>query len=74
MSEDVAVYGVNKTTGILEYLGQAPISPSMKRRDIAVEYFGHFKDDDGSDADMMCCALEIYHEWLISQGWKKSNE
>jgi len=73
MSEDVAIYGVNKSTGVMEFLGKTSTPPSMKQREIAVEYFGNFEDDDGSDAEMMFGALEQYHNWLVSQGWKKVN-
>lgn len=73
MSEEVAVYGVNRTTGRMEYVGQSSTPPSMKRREIAREYFGEFEDDDGSDAEMLFGALEQYHNWLISQGWQKVN-
>jgi len=57
MMETVDLYGTNKE-GIQVYLGKAPMPPRMKAREIAREMFGHFEDDDASDAEMCFAALE----------------
>jgi len=55
-SDTVQVYGVKN--GQQTLIGTAPIPPRMKARELARAQFGHFEDDDGSDADLCFCALE----------------
>ncbi len=40
MVETMKVYGINKETGVQEYIGEAPITYEMKINDIAQSYFG----------------------------------
>ena len=69
--ETVDVVGV-RSNGEHVNLEKIVMSPRMKARGIAIEQFGSFKDDDGSDADMCFGALESFLEWLIQQGWSKA--
>ena len=55
-ADTVQVYGVKN--GQQTLIGTAPMPPRMKARELACEQFGHFEDDDGSDADLCFCALE----------------
>ena len=69
--ETVDVVGV-RSNGEHVNLGKIAMPPRMKAREIAIEQFGRFKDDDGSDAEMCFGALEYFLEWLIQQGWSKA--
>jgi hypothetical protein len=69
--ETVDVVGV-RSNGEHVNLGKIAMPPRMKAREIAIEQFGSFKDDDGSDAEMCFGALEYFLEWLIQQGWSKA--
>ena len=69
--DTVDVVGV-RSNGEHVNLGKIAMPPRMKAREIAIEQFGSFKDDDGSDADMCFGALEYFLEWLIQQGWSKA--
>lgn len=55
-ADTVQVFGVKDGKETL--LGTAPMPPRMKAREIAREYFGHFEDDDGSDAELCFGAME----------------
>lgn len=46
------------------YLGTMAMPPRMKAREIAREQFGHFVDDDGSDAELCFCALEQLIDYM----------
>lgn len=67
--DTVDLYGTNKE-GIQVHLGEAPMPPRMKARDLAIEIFGYFSDDDGSDADMCFCAMEQLIDWMLKQGYR----
>ena len=68
--EAVNVIGV-KADGSADLLGSMPLTPAMKRADIAREHFGPLTPDaSGNDADLCLWAIEQYHDWLASQGWK----
>ena len=69
--ETVDVVGVRSNSEHVN-LGKIAMPPRMKAREIAIEQFGSFKDDDGSDAEMCFGALEYFLEWLIQQGWSKA--
>ena len=69
--ETVDVVGV-RSNGEHVNLEKIAMPPRMKAREIAIEQFGSFKDDDGSDAEMCFGALEYFLEWLIRQGWSKA--
>ena len=69
--ETVDVVGV-RSNGEHVNLEKIAMPPRMKAREIAIEQFGSFKDDDGSDAEMCFGALEYFLEWLIQQGWSKA--
>ena len=69
--DTVDVVGV-RSNGEHVNLGKIAMPPRMKAREIAIEQFGSFKDDDGSDAEMCFGALEYFLEWLIRQGWSKA--
>lgn len=69
--DTVDVVGV-RSNGEHVNLGKIAMPPRMKAREIAIEQFGSFKDDDGSDAEMCFGALEYFLEWLIQQGWSKA--
>lgn len=69
--ETVDVVGV-RSNGEHVNLEKIAMPPRMKAREIAIEQFGRFKDDDGSDAEMCFGALEYFLEWLIQQGWSKA--
>lgn len=69
--ETVDVVGV-RSNGEHVNLGKIAMPPRMKAREVAIEQFGSFKDDDGSDAEMCFGALEYFLEWLIQQGWSKA--
>ena len=69
--DTVDVVGV-RSNGEHVNLGKIAMPPRMKAREIAIEQFGSFKDDDGSDAEMCFGALEYFLEWLIQQGWAKA--
>lgn len=66
--EQVDLYGVK--AGVQVPLGKAPMPPSMKARQLAREQFGHFEDDDGSDAELCFGALEQMIEWMYSRGFR----
>ncbi len=51
-------------------LGKVTMPPRMKAREIACSYFGHFDDEDGSDAELCFGALETFLDWLIKHGWQ----
>lgn len=69
MNEQVSVIGV-RADGSSEVLGTAPMPPAMKRRELASDMLGTLSDDEsGTDADHCLWALELYHEWLVAQGW-----
>lgn len=67
--DTVDLYGTNKE-GIQVHLGKAPMPPRMKARDLAIEMFGHFREDDGSDAEMCLYALEQLIDWMFQQGFR----
>jgi hypothetical protein len=70
MSDTMNVLGV-KADGSSVLLGTAPPPPKMKREDLAREQFGPLSpDESGNDADCCLWALEMYHEWLLAQGWQ----
>ena len=50
-------------------LGKVTMPPRMKAREIARSYFGHFDDEDGSDAELCFGALETFLDWLVKHGW-----
>ncbi|MGN8004318.1 hypothetical protein ACTJKQ_14140 [Acidovorax sp. 22279] len=50
-------------------LGRVTMPPRMKAREIARSYFGHFDDEDGSDAELCFGALETFLDWLVKHGW-----
>ena len=69
MSDTMKLFGV-KPNGETVLLGDAAITPAMKRADIAREQFGPLTpDESGNDADLCLWALENYHKWLVAQGW-----
>jgi hypothetical protein len=69
--EQVDLYGTKD--GVLVHLGKAAMPPRMKARELAREQFGHFEDDDGSDADSCFYALERLIEYMYAQGFKIAN-
>lgn len=66
--DTVDLYGTNKE-GVQVHLGKAP-SLHMKTLEIAMEKFGPFEEDDGSDADLCLSALEQLIEWMFKQGYR----
>ncbi len=71
MSDTVNLIGV-KSDGSADLLGVIPTPPRMKRRELAQEQFGALTEDDsGNEADCCLWALDNYHDWLVSQGWKE---
>ena len=66
--ETAELYGVKD--GVEFHLGKVPYPPRSKAREIAISYFGHFEDDDGSDAELCFGALEQLVEWMYAQGFK----
>ena len=66
--ETADLYGVKD--GVEFYLGKVPYPPRSKAREIAISQFGHFEDDDGSDAELCFGALEQLVEWMYAQGFK----
>jgi hypothetical protein len=70
MRETMNLIGV-KADGSSDLLGTVPLSPMIKRKDIAREQFGPLSpDESGTDADCCLWALDQYHEWLVQQGWQ----
>jgi hypothetical protein len=76
MSENDTVTLIGeKPDGSAEVLGTIPTPPSIKRGQIARDYFGgcinciNPDEDDVSDAYSCLLALEEYHNWLVAQGW-----
>ena len=69
--EQADLYGTKD--GVLVHLGKAAMPPRMKARELAKEQFGHFEDDDGSDADLCFYALERLIEHMYAQGFKIAN-
>ena len=66
MVETMKVYGINKETGVQEYIGEAPITYEMKINDIAQSYFG------GCDPDDRCMcefAMHDFYNWLKKNGY-----
>jgi hypothetical protein len=55
-AEMVQLYGIKGGKGTL--LGEVPMPVRMKARELAREQFGHFEDDDGSDAELCFGAME----------------
>jgi hypothetical protein len=55
-ADTVQIYGVKD--GAETLLGTAPMPPRMMARQLAREQFGHFEDDDGSDAELCFGAME----------------
>lgn len=68
--EQVDLYGVKD--GVQFHLGKTAMPPRMKARELAREQFGHFEDDDGSDAELCFGALEQLIDWMFAQGFKLS--
>lgn len=72
--DKVQVIGIRRD-GTQEVLGTAPTPPAMRRREIARDVFGEPSSggdgwaDGWSNADLCLGALEVYHEWLIAEGW-----
>lgn len=69
MTETMKIIGV-KADGTEHDLGTMPMSPMMKARLIAQEYFGSYEEGDGSDADLCADALKSFADWLLDQGWQ----
>lgn len=61
MTETMQVYGTN-ADGIQVYLDEAPLSPDMKIKEIARQYFDN--DFDVELAEIVC---EEFYEWLKTQ-------
>lgn len=61
MTETMQVYGRN-ADGIQMYLGEAPLNPDMKIKEIARQYFDN--DFDVELAEIVC---EEFYEWLKTQ-------
>ncbi len=68
ITERVEIHGV-RADGTTVKVGTAPMPVSMKAREIARAQFGHFEDDDGSDAELCFGALEELANWMGRQGW-----
>lgn len=66
--EQVDLYGTKD--GIQVHLGKALMPPRMKARELAQEMFGHFEEDDGSDAELCFAAMEQLINWMFKQGFK----
>lgn len=68
--EKVDLLGV-RADGSSEVIGQVPMPPKMKMRDIVRDMFGEPSGDPDAcdDASMCMYALECFHEWLLEQGW-----
>lgn len=68
--ETMQVFGV-KPNGSTDLIGTAPISHTMKMKDIVRNYIGEPSDDPDCNDEATTClwALRDYHHWLLSQGW-----
>jgi hypothetical protein len=70
METQVEVYGV-KPDGTTELIGTTTTPPNMRRVEIVEEVFGVTPQQEGyNEASDCLMALELYHEWLVEQGWK----
>lgn len=68
----IEIHGI-KADGTHEFLGVAATTPpEIKRKEIVSDFFEHPSGDenDYSEANQCLWALEEYHKWLVSQGWK----
>jgi hypothetical protein len=67
-SDTVELYGMKD--GIQVHLGQAPMPPRMKAKEIVVSVFGHFDEhddmDDGDAALCFSCMTELI-DYMIKQ-------
>lgn len=63
-TETMQVYGMKD--GVQVYLGEAPLDPSMKIKEIVRQYF-----DDDMDAELAEIVCEEFYEWLMNQNTKK---
>jgi hypothetical protein len=61
--EKVELYYQNED-GTQEFGGTMQISPRMKMKDLAANYFGDEPQDESSLAYLCLCALEDFYEYL----------
>lgn len=66
-SDLVQIIGIKN--GVETLLGQAPMPPKMKARDLVRETFGHFDDADGSDAELCFGVCEQLIDHMAKSGF-----
>ena len=70
MNDEYKVYGV-KADGTEVLLGTVKnMPPEIKRKEIVANYFWEPRGDEDDEAHACMWALQDYHEWLVSRGWK----
>lgn len=70
MNDEYKVYGV-KADGTEVLLGTVKgVPPEVKRKEIVAKYFWEPRGDEDDEARTCLWALEDYHQWLVSHGWK----
>lgn len=65
---------IGRKGGKENHLGTMRMPPRMKAREIAREQFGHFVDDDGSDAELCFGALEQLIDYMQAASAATSQE
>jgi len=66
-SDLVQIIGIKN--GVETLLGQAPMPPKMKARNLVRETFGHFDDADGSDAELCFGVCEQLIDHMAKSGF-----
>ena len=64
-AETVTLVGVKN--GVETVLGEVPMPPNMKARELVREMFGAWEPDDGSDPDLAMAVCEQLIEWMGKQ-------
>ena len=66
---DCMIYG-RKKDGEEVLIGTSQLTAEMKARELAVQYFGGFTHDDGSNADFCFAAMEQLIQHMKDTGWE----
>ena len=68
--EKVDLLGI-RADGSSAVIGQVPMPPKMKMREIVENFIGRPSDDPDDDSPENTCmwALEAFHAWMLEQGW-----
>lgn len=66
--DTVEVVGIKN--GKEHALGTMPMPPMMKARELVREQFGHFQEEDGSEADMAMYVCEALVKHMVAAGWR----